>query len=231
MQNLSSLLMRYITSLHASILLYYFPPNCSCKVPVAALPHYISNCAQIISNDTYLCSKVLVPPLPAAWLAESTGSCSRRRGGWNEWPCWWQWPCTAWGGSCPPGAAATRRSTRLGTASSHRPMGTHWACPKTSPPAVWSTTPCAGCPNQTAPCLTQEDVLVKAQQFSSDGAVWSLLFTLWFIEQWELRINGGAWEGRQTEEVLLQQGDVGLLVYSGHVLSEGNEEEDPTYFL
>lgn len=226
-----SLLMCYITSLHASILLYYFSSICSCKVSVAALPHYINNCAQIISNDYFSVFQRSRPASPAAWLAESTGSCSGRRGGWNEWPCWWQWPCTAWGGSCPPGAGAMHHWTRLGTASSHRPMGTHWACPKTSPPAVWSTAPCAGCPNQTAPCLTQEDVLVKAQQFSSDDAVWSHLFTLWFIEQRELRINGSAWEGWQTEEVFLQQGDVGLLVYRGHVLSEGNKEEDATYFL
>lgn len=51
------------------------------------------------------------------------------------------------------------------------------------------------------------------------------------VEQRELCIDGGSWEGRQAEEVFLQQGDVGLLVHSWHVLSEGDEEEDPANFL
>lgn len=51
------------------------------------------------------------------------------------------------------------------------------------------------------------------------------------VEQRELCIDRGSWERRQAEEVLLQQGDVGLLVHSRHVLCEGDEEEDPTDFL
>lgn len=50
-------------------------------------------------------------------------------------------------------------------------------------------------------------------------------FTLRLVEQRELRVDGGPWEGGQAEEVLLQQGDVGLLVHGRHVLSEGDEEE------
>lgn len=51
------------------------------------------------------------------------------------------------------------------------------------------------------------------------------------VDQRELCVDGGSWEGRQAEEVFLQQGHVGLLVHSRHVLSEGDEEEDPTDFL
>lgn len=51
------------------------------------------------------------------------------------------------------------------------------------------------------------------------------------VEQRELCIDGRSRERRQAEEVFLQQGDVGLLVHSRHVLSEGDEEEDPTDFL
>lgn len=56
-------------------------------------------------------------------------------------------------------------------------------------------------------------------------------FTLLLVEQRELCIDGSSWEGRQAKEVFLQQGDVGLLVHSWHVLSEGDEEEDPANFL
>lgn len=55
--------------------------------------------------------------------------------------------------------------------------------------------------------------------------------TLGLVEQRELCIDGGSREGRQAEEVFLQQGDVGLLVHSWHVLSEGDEEEDTADFL
>lgn len=48
------------------------------------------------------------------------------------------------------------------------------------------------------------------------------------VEERELGIDGGAWEGGQAEQVLLQQGDVGLLVDGRHMLCEGDEEEDPT---
>lgn len=56
-------------------------------------------------------------------------------------------------------------------------------------------------------------------------------FTLRLVEQRELRVDGGPWEGGQAQEVLLQQGDVGLLVHSGHVLSEGDEEEHAANLL
>lgn len=55
--------------------------------------------------------------------------------------------------------------------------------------------------------------------------------TLLLVEQGELCIDGCSRERWQAEEVFLQQGDVGLLVHSRHVLSEGDEEEDPTDFL
>lgn len=55
--------------------------------------------------------------------------------------------------------------------------------------------------------------------------------TLWLIEQGELCVDGSSREGRQAEEVFLQQGDVGLLVHGWHVLCERDEEEDPTNFL
>ena len=58
-----------------------------------------------------------------------------------------------------------------------------------------------------------------------------VLLTLLLVEQRELCVDGSAWEGRQTEEVFLQQGDVGLLVHSWHVLSEGDEEEDTADLL
>lgn len=54
---------------------------------------------------------------------------------------------------------------------------------------------------------------------------------MWLIEQRELGVDGGSWEGWQAKEVLLQQGDVGLLVHGRHVLCEGDEEENPTDFL
>lgn len=56
-------------------------------------------------------------------------------------------------------------------------------------------------------------------------------FTLWLVEQRELCVDGGPWEGGQAQEVFLQQGDVGLLVHSGHVLSEGDEEEHTANLL
>ena len=52
--------------------------------------------------------------------------------------------------------------------------------------------------------------------------------TLLLVEQGELCIDGGSWEGGQPKQVFLQQGDVGLLVHSRHVLCEGDEEQDPT---
>lgn len=58
-----------------------------------------------------------------------------------------------------------------------------------------------------------------------------LLFTLRLIEQRELCVDGGAGKGRQAQEVFLQQGNVGLLVHGGHVLREGDEEEDPANLL
>lgn len=66
-------------------------------------------------------------------------------------------------------------------------------------------------------------------QVSDDTA--GVYLTLLLIEQRELCIDGGSWEGRQAEEVFLQQRDVGLLVHSWHVLCERDEEEDPTDFL
>lgn len=56
-------------------------------------------------------------------------------------------------------------------------------------------------------------------------------FTLWLVEQRELCVDGGSWEGGQAQEVFLQQGDVGLLVHGGHVLSEGDEEEHTANLL
>lgn len=57
------------------------------------------------------------------------------------------------------------------------------------------------------------------------------LVTLWFIEQGELCVDGGSREGGQAEKVLLEQGDVGLLVHGWHVLGQGDEKEDPTDLL
>lgn len=54
---------------------------------------------------------------------------------------------------------------------------------------------------------------------------------MWLVKERELCVDGCAWERRQAEQVLLQQGDVGLFVHSRHVLSEGDEEEDATHFL
>lgn len=59
----------------------------------------------------------------------------------------------------------------------------------------------------------------------------SFFLTLGLIEQRELCVDGGAGEGRQAQEVFLQQGNVGLLVHGGHVLSEGDEEEDTANLL
>lgn len=187
----------------------------------------------MISRKKWTCDPA-VGFIPAAWSAGSTGNRSGRRGGWSERRCWWRWPCTAWAGSCPPGAAAAPRWRRWGRASSRRPTGTRWACPETFPPAAWSTAPCGGCPDQTAPSLREGwggdgGKNAHVHQVSDDAA--GVCLTLWLIEQRELRIDGGSWEGRQAEEVFLQQGDVGLLVHSWHVLSERDEEEDPAYFL
>lgn len=54
---------------------------------------------------------------------------------------------------------------------------------------------------------------------------------MWFIEQGELCIDGGSWEGRQAQEVFLQQRNMRLFVHSRHVLGEGDEEEHPTHLL
>lgn len=63
------------------------------------------------------------------------------------------------------------------------------------------------------------------------GDAVGVCLTLRLVEQRELRVDGGPREGRQAEEVLLQQGHVGLLVHSRHVLREGDEEEDAANFL
>lgn len=59
----------------------------------------------------------------------------------------------------------------------------------------------------------------------------SLFLTLRLIKEGELCIDGSAGEGGQAKQVLLQQGDVGLLVHSWHVLCEGDEKEDSTNFF
>lgn len=58
-----------------------------------------------------------------------------------------------------------------------------------------------------------------------------ICFTLRLVEKGKLCINGGSWEGGQTKEVFLQQGDVGLLVHSWNVLSEGDEEKNTSNLL
>lgn len=50
--------------------------------------------------------------------------------------------------------------------------------------------------------------------------------TLRFVEQRELGIDGSPGEGRQAQEILLQQRNVRLLVYGRHVLREGDEKKD-----
>lgn len=57
------------------------------------------------------------------------------------------------------------------------------------------------------------------------------VLTLGLVEEGELCIDGGAWEGGQSQQVLLQQGDVGLLVHRRHVLGQRDEEEDPADLL
>lgn len=174
--------------------------------------------------------------VPGAWWEGSTGTHSGRRGGWSGQPCWWRWRCTAWGGRCPPDAAAMPRWRRSGTASSRRPTGTHWACPGTFPPATWSKAPYGGCPNQTAPYLQEWTWRVMSPQSFKESIqtlddYLTICFTLRLVEKGKLCINGGSWEGGQTKEVLLQQGDVGLLVHSWNVLSEGDEEKDTSNLL
>lgn len=59
----------------------------------------------------------------------------------------------------------------------------------------------------------------------------AIFLTLRLVKEGELGIDCSAREGGQAQQVFLQQGDVGLLVHSRHVLCEGDEEENSTDFF